>query len=108
MSAKPEPPAAPSRALLESLFRSAVAAAHPDHCLPPNLPDAPAHGRLVILAAGKAAGSMTQVAERHYEALGFQRASERENGETLWRLDLATFQPPETPIEIAPMNAGRV
>jgi glycerate 2-kinase len=67
MSAKPEPPAAPSRALLESLFRSAVAAAHPDHCLPPNLPDAPAHGRLVILAAGKAAGSMTQVAEGHYE-----------------------------------------
>jgi FkbH-like protein len=46
--------------------------------------------------------------ERHYEALGFQRTSERENGETLWRLDLATFQPPETPIEIAPMNAGRV
>jgi glycerate 2-kinase len=73
MSAKPEPPAAPSRALLESLFRSAVAAAHPDHCLPPNLPDAPAHGRLVILAAGKAAGSMTQVAERHYEALPLER-----------------------------------
>jgi glycerate 2-kinase len=73
MSAKPEPPAAPSRALLESLFRSAVAAAHPDHCLPPNLPDAPAHGRLVILAAGKAAGAMTQVAERHYEALPLER-----------------------------------
>src|SRR3984957_15531754 len=73
MSAKPEPPAAPSRALLESLFRSAVAAAHPDHCLPPNLPDAPAHGRLVILAAGKAAGSMTKVAERHYEALPLER-----------------------------------
>jgi glycerate 2-kinase len=73
MSAKPEPPAAPSRALLESLFRSAVAAAHPDHCLAPNLPDAPAYGRLVILAAGKAAGSMTQVAEGHYEALPLER-----------------------------------
>jgi glycerate 2-kinase len=61
--------AAPAHAFLESLFRNAVAAAHPEHCLPPNLPEAPARGRLVILAAGKAAGSMTQVAERHYAAL---------------------------------------
>jgi glycerate 2-kinase len=52
--------------LLESLFRSAVAAAHPSACLPPDLPEAPPRGRLVILAAGKAAGSMTEVAERHY------------------------------------------
>ena len=61
--------AAPAHAFLESLFRTAVAAAHPEHCLPPNLPEPPARGRLVILAAGKAAGSMTQVAERHYAAL---------------------------------------
>ncbi len=52
--------------MLESLFRSAVAAAHPSACLPPNLPEPPPRGRLVILAAGKAAGSMTEVAESHY------------------------------------------
>ena len=58
--------ATPTRELLESLFRSAVAAAHPGSCLPPNLPEPPRRGRLVILAAGKAAGSMTEVAERYY------------------------------------------
>jgi glycerate 2-kinase len=56
----------PARALLESLFRAAVAAAHPATVLPPNLPEPPPRGRLVILAAGKAAGSMTEIAERHY------------------------------------------
>src|SRR5438309_2380894 len=54
------------RAFLESLFDAAVAAAHPANCLPAHLPAAPATGRLVILAAGKAAGSMAEVAERHY------------------------------------------
>jgi hydroxypyruvate reductase len=58
--------AAPPRQLLESLFRTAVAAAHPSQCLPPNLPDPPPRGRLIVLAAGKAAGSMTQAAEAHY------------------------------------------
>jgi glycerate 2-kinase len=55
-----------SRELLESLFRTAVSAAHPSRCLPPNLPEPPPHGRLVVLAAGKGAGSLTQVAEQHY------------------------------------------
>jgi hydroxypyruvate reductase len=58
-----------SRVLLEELYRTAVAAAHPASCLPPHLPPAP-HGRLIILAAGKAAGSMTEVAERHYRDAG--------------------------------------
>ena len=58
--------AASARELLESLFRTAVAAAHPSHCLPPNLPEPPPRGRLIVLAAGKAAGSMTEVAEQHY------------------------------------------
>jgi glycerate 2-kinase len=58
--------AASSRQLLESLFRTAVAAAHPSQCLPPNLPEPPQRGRLIVLAAGKAAGSMTQAAEQHY------------------------------------------
>ncbi len=57
-----------ARDLLESLFRSAVGAAHPAAVLPPHLPAPPPRGRLVILAAGKAAGSMTEVAERHYLA----------------------------------------
>ena len=55
-----------SRELLESLFRAAVGAAHPSRCLPPNLPEAPPHGRLIVLAAGKGAGSLTEVAEQHY------------------------------------------
>src|ERR1700730_10207597 len=58
--------AASARELLESLFRTAVAAAHPSQCLPPNLTEPPPRGRLVVLAAGKAAGSMTQAAEQHY------------------------------------------
>ena len=58
-----------ARAFLELLFRSAVAAAHPAAVLPANLPEPPARGRLVILAAGKAAGAMTEVAEQHYLAL---------------------------------------
>jgi glycerate 2-kinase len=53
------------RAFLEGLFRTAVAAAHPATCLPPLLPSPPA-GRVVLLAAGKAAGSMAQVAEGVY------------------------------------------
>jgi glycerate 2-kinase len=58
-----------SRELLKSLFRTAVAAAHPSRCLPPHLPDAPTGGRLIVLAAGKAAGSLTEVAEQHYPVL---------------------------------------
>jgi glycerate 2-kinase len=57
-----------SRELLESLFRAAVGAAHPSRCLPPNLPEAPPRGRLIVLAAGKGAGSLTEVAEQHYLA----------------------------------------
>jgi glycerate 2-kinase len=52
------------RAFLEGLFRTAVAAAHPATCLPPLLP--PPAGKVLLLAAGKAAGSMTEVAEGVY------------------------------------------
>jgi hydroxypyruvate reductase len=58
-----------TREFLESLFRSAVAAAHPSGCLPRNLPPPPPRGRLVVLAAGKAAGSMTETAEQFYADL---------------------------------------
>ena len=60
-----------SREFLENLFRSAVAAAHPAVCLPAHLPAPPRSGRLLMLAAGKAAGSMVAVAERHYLERGF-------------------------------------
>jgi glycerate 2-kinase len=53
------------RAFLADLFRTAVAAAHPAACLPSLLPPPP-KGRLILLAAGKAAGSMTEVAEEIY------------------------------------------
>lgn len=54
------------RTLLEQVYRTAVAAAHPATCLPARLPSPPSRGRLIVLAAGKAAGSMTEVAEQHY------------------------------------------
>jgi glycerate 2-kinase len=53
------------RAFLQSLFSTAVAAAHPATCLPPLLPPPP-KGRLILLAAGKAAGSMVEVTEGFY------------------------------------------
>ena len=59
------------RAFLEDLFARAVAAAHPSTCLPRHLPAPPRDGRLILLAAGKAAGSMIEVAERHYLEAGF-------------------------------------
>jgi len=54
------------REFLETLFKTAIAAAHPASSMPPHLPAPPAQGRLILLAAGKAAGSMTETAERHY------------------------------------------
>jgi hydroxypyruvate reductase len=54
------------REFLEQIFSTAIAAAHPSRCLPPLLPGAPPSGRLILLAAGKAAGSMAEVAEAHY------------------------------------------
>ena len=55
----------PMRAFLSDLFRTAVAAAHPATCLPPCLPMPPT-GKIILLAAGKAAGSMAEVAEGFY------------------------------------------
>jgi glycerate 2-kinase len=54
------------RHFLERLFYGAVAAAHPSTCLAPHLPPPPPNGRLIILAAGKAAGSMAEITEQHY------------------------------------------
>jgi hydroxypyruvate reductase len=60
-----------TKALLRKIFDAAVAAAHPASCLPPALPAAPAGGRIIVLAAGKAAGAMAEVAEEHYFGRGF-------------------------------------
>jgi hydroxypyruvate reductase len=66
---------ASQRPWLEGLFAKAVAAAHPSGCLPPLLPAPPRNGRLIILAAGKAAGSMTEAAEKHYlQTLGVPKS----------------------------------
>ena len=53
------------RDFLRDLFNSAVGAAHPRNCLSDLLPQPPA-GRLIVLAAGKAAGAMAEVAEQRY------------------------------------------
>jgi len=53
------------RPLLRAIFDAAVAAAHPDVVLASRLPAAP-KGRVICLAAGKAAAAMAAAAERHY------------------------------------------
>lgn len=58
------------RRTLRAIFAKALAAAHPESFLPQHLPRAPENGRLVIIAAGKAGGSMPEVAEAHYIGLG--------------------------------------
>ncbi|MCA7084697.1 glycerate kinase [Cupriavidus sp. DB3] len=54
------------RALLRELFDTAVAAVSPGQCLPPQLP-APPKGRTVVIGAGKAAASMAQAVEAHWQ-----------------------------------------
>ena len=63
-------PASATRARLLSLYEAAVAAAHPDVCLPPHLPAPPDPGRIIVVGAGKAAAAMAAAAENHYRRLG--------------------------------------
>jgi hydroxypyruvate reductase len=60
---------AEKREFLLDLFRAAVEAAHPNHCLEAHWPAPPANGRLIILAVGKAGAAMGAAAEKHYSAL---------------------------------------
>jgi glycerate 2-kinase len=53
------------RPLLRAIFDAAVAAAHPDVVLSAHLRPIP-KGRVICLAAGKAAAAMAATAERHY------------------------------------------
>ena len=55
----------PLRSFLARLYDVAVEAALPRSFLPPLLPAPPA-GRIILLAAGKAAGSMAEAAEAFY------------------------------------------
>jgi len=59
-----------TRKSLMALYEAAVAAAHPDRCLPPFLPPVPSHGRLIVVGAGKAAAAMAVVTEAHYRQQG--------------------------------------
>jgi glycerate 2-kinase len=58
------------QARLLALYDAAVAAAHPDVCLPAHLPQVPEQARLIVVGAGKAAAAMAAAAERHYRAQG--------------------------------------
>lgn len=52
--------------LLEQLFRAAVAAADPKHCVAPYLPVRP-DGRTIVIGAGKASAAMARAVEDHWE-----------------------------------------
>jgi glycerate 2-kinase len=58
------------RETLMALYEAAIAAAHPERCLPPHLPSVPKAGRLFVVGAGKAAAAMALVTEAHYRGLG--------------------------------------
>jgi hydroxypyruvate reductase len=52
-------------ALLERMFRAAIASAQPALCVPQHLPAAPL-GRLVVIGAGKASAAMARAVEQHW------------------------------------------
>src|SRR5262245_4403989 len=72
MTTKPpaDGPAREAHAAALALYDAAVAAAHPDVCLPAHLPPVPRGGRLIFAGAGKAAAAMAAAAERHYRERG--------------------------------------
>jgi glycerate 2-kinase len=53
-------------ALLEAMFRAAIASAQPALCVPPHLP-APPRGRLIVVGAGKASAAMARAVEKHWQ-----------------------------------------
>ncbi len=54
-----------ARQLLEKMFRAAIEATQPAHCIPPFLPEAP-RGRLVVIGAGKASAAMARAVEDNW------------------------------------------
>ncbi|HEX5959535.1 MAG TPA: DUF4147 domain-containing protein [Hyphomicrobiaceae bacterium] len=88
--------------LLATLLDTAVAAAHPDVCLPAHLPPVPEGGRLIIAGAGKAAAAMALAAERHYRGQG---TIERVSGFTAAPHGTAEALPGEHPSVIRIVSA---
>lgn len=62
-------------AFLRELFAVAIVAVDPRHCLPPHLPPFPDSGRCIVVGAGKAAASMAQALEQHWQASGLETCS---------------------------------
>jgi hydroxypyruvate reductase len=63
------PPHSSPRHLLLKMFEAAIESAQPDHCVPPNLPDAlpePGAGRTIVIGAGKASAAMARALERNW------------------------------------------
>ncbi|MGB7479665.1 MAG: glycerate kinase [Burkholderiaceae bacterium] len=54
------------RQFLLDLYRAAVAAVSAEVCLPPFLPAPPAHGRTLVIGAGKGAAAMAKTVEDHW------------------------------------------
>ena len=54
------------RALLEEMFKAAIAAAQPALCVPPKLP-APPRGRTIVVGAGKASAAMAKAVEDSWQ-----------------------------------------
>jgi glycerate 2-kinase len=59
-----------ARRFLRALFDAAVSAAQPARCLGRHFPEPPAHGRIIVIACGKAAAAMARITEMHYESKG--------------------------------------
>ncbi len=54
------------RWLLRAMLDAAIGAALPEKCLPPHLPPRP-RGRVIVVGAGKAGGSMAKAVEDHWD-----------------------------------------
>jgi glycerate 2-kinase len=54
-----------AKALLQSMFAAAIAAAQPSHCIAAHLPATP-KGRLIVIGAGKASAEMARAVEQHW------------------------------------------
>jgi hydroxypyruvate reductase len=57
-----------AKELLRAMFDAAIAAAQPDKCVPPHLPDLLSRpgGRLLVIGAGKASAAMARAVERSW------------------------------------------
>lgn len=54
------------KSFLTGLFRAAIDAVHPAHCVAPALPPLPKQGRVIVIGAGKAAAAMAQAVEKQW------------------------------------------